>query len=177
MASNKLFSTFLKKPRLVAEAAASDPSVDGGEEMFIEQLSLREASMPPIGNHWLDMGQKVHAHCVSLRDMALRRLTIRDRVAIATEREQKSLETEGDKRLKTLMHHLNNMGIVRSADQVNFHNNFIKACLPIVYAADWEVKMVQVMEQFGISRIQAEVLIMTPRRWGKVSHSNTITCA
>lgn len=137
---------------------------DGGEEaLFIEQLSLREASMPPIGNYWLDMGQKVHAHCVSLRDAQLQRLTIRDRVAIATERDQKSLETEGDKRLKTLMHHLNNMGIVRSADQTHFHNNFIKACLPIVYAQDWETQMVKVMEQFGILKIQSEVLIMTPR--------------
>lgn len=119
--------------------------------------------MPPIGGHWLDMGQKVVRHCVAQRDLALQRLAIRDRVAIATEQEQKSLETEGDKRLKTLMHHLNNMGIVRSADQTNFHQNFIKACLPIIYAGDWETQMVKVMEEFKITKVQAEVLIMTPR--------------
>ena len=48
-----------------------------------------------------------------------------------------------------------------------FHNRFIKACLPIIYGADWERCSERVLREYGIDRIHPEVLIQTPRRFGK----------
>lgn len=48
-----------------------------------------------------------------------------------------------------------------------FHDAFTKACLPIIYDKDWEYCSERVMKDLGITRIRAEVLIQTPRRFGK----------
>ncbi len=75
--------------------------------------------------------------------------------------------TDGDKRLAGVRHTLNNLGISRSEDQVNFHQAFIHATLQQIYGESWPEHSVRVMEQEKIEKLNTEVLVMTPRRWGK----------
>jgi hypothetical protein len=171
MSSSTLFSVLAKRIRIREEQPASEAgngSSGSGdsrfEEEFISQLSLSEAALPAIGNRWLDISTRVYGDCVAQRDVALQRLVVRDRIAVIEQDKVSTGDSDGDYRMRTLRVLLNNMGIVRSADQVTFHEAFIKACLPLIYGArEWETSMVRVLEEYKIKRIQAEVLIMTPR--------------
>lgn len=134
------------------------------EEEFIGQLTLQEQQLPSIGTRWLDTAQTIYQHYVAERDNRLRQLEIHDRMALIEKPAHHKNESAGDNRLRTLRYLLNNMGIIRSADQVQFHDAFIKACLPLVYGPqEWETQSVAVLVEFGLKSIQSEVLIMTPR--------------
>lgn len=76
-------------------------------------------------------------------------------------------QTSGDKRLATLRWTLNNLGLTRSSDQVIFHDQFTQACLPLLFGDEWNNHSVRIMQQENLTEISPEVLIMTPRRWGK----------
>jgi hypothetical protein len=174
MPSDTLFSVLAKRIRIREEPASEAGSGSGGggdsrfEEEFISQLSLSEAALPLIGNRWLDISRRCFSSAVAERDVALQRLTVRDRIAVIEQDKVSTGDSDGDYRMRQLRWILNNLGIVRSADQIVFHEAFIKACLPLIYGVrEWETSMVRVLEEYNIKRIQAEVLIMTPRRWGK----------
>jgi len=80
---------------------------------------------------------------------------------------------EGDLRLARLLRFLNQMHdgseswTGRSPDQINFHDNFVNASLPRIYGAEWNEQSARVMAERGITEINTEVMIMTPRRFGK----------
>lgn len=93
---------------------------------------------------------------------------LRERIDISTDDLRDLGHSEGDKKLAELRLLLNNLGPWRrSEDQIKFHNSFIIACLPHIYGRDWNACGVRVMNEIGISRIDYEVLCMTPRRFGK----------
>lgn len=59
--------------------------------------------------------------------------------------------------------------IKRSPDQRNFHRHMIKACLPRIFGAEWDTSSATILERLGMAgeRINTQVVISTPRRWGK----------
>ena len=71
---------------------------------------------------------------------------------------------QGDVRLANIYKTLDSLGIIRSADQIAFHDAFIQACLPHIYREDWNANSVRVMKEFSLKQIRYETLIMTPRR-------------
>ncbi len=73
----------------------------------------------------------------------------------------------GDQRLDAIRKTLNNLGYTRSQFQRCFHDAFIRACLPIIFGDEWSTCCERVMKELGIDRIRPEVLIQTPRRFGK----------
>ncbi len=73
----------------------------------------------------------------------------------------------GDQRLDDIRKLLNSMGVTRSQFQRMFHDAFIRAILPIIYGDEWSSCCERVMKDHGIDRIRPEVLIQTPRRFGK----------
>jgi len=70
----------------------------------------------------------------------------------------------GDVRLRNLNKMLNSLGILRSRDQIVFHEAFIQACLPHIYGKDWSEHSLRVLKDLELTRIDFEVLVMTPRR-------------
>lgn len=94
------------------------------------------------------------------------RRNIRSRLKVATEPDP-DRRCLGDLRLSRLRWYLNSMGFQRSADQMNFHEHFIQAVLPLIYGDEWDQNSVRVMREFGITELKSEVLCMTPRRFGK----------
>jgi hypothetical protein len=89
------------------------------------------------------------------------------RLSISTDAKRDIAQTSGDKRLTTLRWTLNNIGLTRSTDQVIFHDQFTQACLPLLFGDEWNNHSVRIMQQENLTGISPEVLIMTPRRWGK----------
>ena len=81
----------------------------------------------------------------------------------------------GDTNMRTLEKLLSRVdarGFERSAQQLEFHQAFMKAAARVIYRGDWETDRPMIMEKYGWDRCNSEVLISTPRRFGK-----TFRCA
>ena len=77
---------------------------------------------------------------------------------------------QGDANMRTLQKLLSRVdarGFERSAQQLEFHQAFMKAAARVIYRGDWETERPMIMEKYGWDRCNSEVLISTPRRFGK----------
>jgi len=76
----------------------------------------------------------------------------------------------GDVNMRTLQKLLGRVdarGFERSAQQLEFHQAFMKAAARVIYKGEWETERPMIMEKYGWERCNSEVLISTPRRFGK----------
>ena len=83
-------------------------------------------------------------------------------------------EFEGDVNMRTLRHLLKMVdenGFERSNHQLKFHAAFERAAARVIYRAEWSTKKPQIMRKWGWSTCPGEVLISTPRRFGKTFRS------
>tara|TARA_B100000767_G_scaffold258046_1_gene266421 strand:+ start:231 stop:806 length:576 start_codon:yes stop_codon:yes gene_type:complete len=64
----------------------------------------------------------------------------------------------------------------RSAQQLEFHVAFMKAAARVIYRGSWETERPSIMRKYGWEVSNSEVLISTPRRFGK-TFSIAIFCA
>ena len=60
-------------------------------------------------------------------------------------------------------------GYPRSDTQKQFHDSMINACLPHIYGDQWENVRERVLATRGLSNIMYEMLICSPRRFGKTT--------
>jgi len=98
----------------------------------------------------------------------LHQYRLQTRLDISTDPLRDLGHSQGDVKLQNIRYWLNNLkGWVRSADQKLFHEHFLAACLPHIYGRDWHANGARVLASLGIKKIDYEVLIQTPRRFGK----------
>ena len=79
-------------------------------------------------------------------------------------------EYEGDGHLRTLrklLARIDARGYERSAQQLQFHASFEIATARILYKQDWALKKPDIVRKHGWGESYSEVLISTPRRFGK----------
>jgi len=109
------------------------------------------------------------AHRTDLETRKRRSLTLVRRSQAAT-RPPESRDTDvGDQRVAAIRRRLDSFGM-RSADQKAFHEMFIEAALPHIYGKSvWPMVAQRVLRRMRLERIRSEVLILTPRRWGKTT--------
>ena len=84
-------------------------------------------------------------------------------------------EFQGDvnyRTLQKLLTRVDQRGFERSAQQLEFHVAFMKAAARVIYRGSWETERPAIMKKFGWEKSNSEVLISTPRRFGK-----TFSCA
>ena len=62
--------------------------------------------------------------------------------------------------------------VLTAAQQLEFHEAFKKATSRVIYKKDWETSKPRILEKHGWKNVKGEVLISTPRRFGK-----TFSCA
>lgn len=80
-------------------------------------------------------------------------------------------EFEGDlvlRRLQILLNRVDERGYLRSRQQVRFHDAFIRATSRVIYKSDWSSSRPRIVEKNGWEKTPSEILISTPRRFGKV---------
>ena len=86
-------------------------------------------------------------------------------------------EFDGDLVLQTLnnfLQEIDRRGYARSAHQLQFHNAFIRACGRVIYRHSWGVARPTIMAKNGWAKSPSEILISTPRRFGKTfSYANS----
>ena len=79
-------------------------------------------------------------------------------------------EFQGDVNMRTLQKLLTRVdqrGFERSAQQLEFHVAFMKAAARVIYRGSWETERPAIMKRYGWETSNSEVLISTPRRFGK----------
>ena len=79
---------------------------------------------------------------------------------------------EGDAVLRTLQQLLalvDDRGYSRSAQQISFHDAFTRACSRVLYKKDWSKDKPQIMSRNNWEKCPSQILVSTPRRFGKVS--------
>ena len=84
-------------------------------------------------------------------------------------------EFQGDVNMRTLqklLTRIDQRGFERSAQQLEFHVAFMKAAARVIYRGSWETERPAIMKRYGWETSNSEVLISTPRRFGK-----TFSCA
>jgi hypothetical protein len=67
-------------------------------------------------------------------------------------------------------------GYERSADQAKFHDAYLRACARVLYRDDWSTSAPRIMEKNEWTACPSEILISTPRRFGK-TFSVAMFCA
>lgn len=86
----------------------------------------------------------------------------------------------GDEKMAALTHYLNimvlSMGLIRHEYQIMFHDNFIKSCLPKIYENEWSESYDSILAKYGCSKLNQEVCVICPRRFGKTI-SVAVFCA
>ena len=79
-------------------------------------------------------------------------------------------EFQGDvnyRTLQKLLTRVDQRGFERSAQQLEFHVAFMKAAARVIYRGSWETERPAIMKRYGWEKSNSEVLISTPRRFGK----------
>jgi hypothetical protein len=79
-------------------------------------------------------------------------------------------DTSGDIRMRELQNSLaflDTVGYERSGLQRQFHEAFIAACIRLIYQNDFDDAIIRIMEQNEWTELKQEVMVVTPRRFGK----------
>ena len=79
-------------------------------------------------------------------------------------------ERQGDVNYRTLnklLTRVDQRGFERSAQQLDFHVAFMKAAARVIYRSSWATDRPAIMAAHGWETSNSEVLISTPRRFGK----------
>jgi hypothetical protein len=69
--------------------------------------------------------------------------------------------------IDTLLKRCDERGFERSAQQLQFHDMFLRACGRVIYKKDWAAHEPEIMKLHNWTRCKSEVAISTPRRFGK----------
>ena len=83
-------------------------------------------------------------------------------------------EFQGDvnyRTLQKLLTRVDQRGFERSSQQLEFHVAFMKAAARVIYRGSWETERPAIMKKYGWDKSNSEVLISTPRRFGKTFRS------
>lgn len=89
-------------------------------------------------------------------------------------RSLKNRQFQGDIRVQRIRHYLeygfkDDQGkrIIRSKEQRELHEVYIRSCLPKIYQYEWEDNQERILHKFGLTKLQQEALVIMPRRAGK----------
>ena len=85
-------------------------------------------------------------------------------------------KASGVEKLAFLRKTLDQFNVKRHEYQVDFHEEFIKSCLPKIFEKEWDSDYDAILEQFDMDRLTQEILVVTPRRFGK-TYSIAMFCA
>lgn len=78
--------------------------------------------------------------------------------------------------LRTLLSIVDDRGFERSPHQMKFHSAFERCVSRVIYKKDWATSRPAIMRHNGWKKCSSEVMISTPRRFGK-TFSIAIFCA
>jgi hypothetical protein len=136
-------------------------------DLWQEPVQVRAAVAYLPGDGWIAVfeQQEEHHNTQARLDFESKRIRTREEVTFDPLRHKH--QSSGDSRLKQIMKILDSFGVDRTREQRIFHKWFLRACLPHIYGYEWSANSTSILEQHGLAKLRSEVLIATPRRFGK----------
>ncbi len=165
---------------MVNTRAQSEMDVDPEWDLHgIHQSRGSAAEVPPdypftVNLEWAKTAHKIQRIYHTRADQEKRLKTLRLREEIVFDPLRAKRQCPGDIRLRHCTEMLdqftmNGTRLNRSAVQRIFHKWFIQATLPKLYREDWDESSQRILAQHNLDRIHAEILCITPRRYGKTT--------
>jgi hypothetical protein len=131
-----------------------------------EPASKRQRMLAPNG--WVQRFEDLSKRLLEEDTISEKASIIRSRLDVCCDTGWESVECLGDSRMRKIRWYLEKgFKIERWEEQIMFHDAFLEACLPKIYGDEWSTNSVRVMKEFGIKKIQSEVMVITARRIGK----------
>ena len=137
------------------------------DEFVSKRIRLDQSNNLEIGSHWLTLAHQHLKYYKEAERIDYEERIIQSRADITFDPLRSKRKCDGDHRLRCIMQHLDGFGIDRTREQRIFHKWFLRATVPHIYGMEWNSDSVEICERLGIREIQFEVLISTPRRFGK----------
>lgn len=126
------------------------------------------AICPGASNYWYDQWELMVQHYKKKAEEEEEMNTMREREVISTDELRDINCNLGDTTLANIHKTLESFGnYKRAPHQALFHKKSIITCLPHIYKGEWEWNKGRVLKQHSISKINHEVFIIAPRRFGK----------
>ena len=170
-------STFLPEDAEPPEEGEEGEEAEEAEE--VEERLLSSALFASFDAHVLaiDAARKRRRQMLTFRSAAEEDGQVEEVGADATQDEIDGLGVwlptdtmQGDVNMRTLeklLKRVDQRGFERSAQQLEFHVAFMKAAARVIYRGSWETERPAIMRKYGWDKSNSEVLISTPRRFGK----------
>lgn len=101
-----------------------------------------------------------------------KKMTIHSKLEYYTNPSLVDKQTGGDLKLRALIHALSRfdkLGWERSKHQIDFHKAFISAILKKIYGQEIHANLVRLLKEYAIDELRPDVVICTPRRYGKTT--------
>ena len=92
--------------------------------------STNTNNKPPDTNLWIARLGKMQKWAGKQKLLETQRREVYSRETVTMKKNTASTFSAGDSRLRAVRKTLDNVGVIRSSDQILFHNSFIAACLP-----------------------------------------------
>lgn len=150
--------------------AGDDDDDDRAKRRRLDAEQTRAFRLPPRNGRPSFLGElmrHLESQCLSETQSRVAALQLRSRLELSTDPTRDVAQSSGDRRLQSMRQLMANMGWERSQDQLTFHRMFDQAVLPLFWGDEWDDHSVRVMEQEELTRIQSEVMLLAPRRFGK----------
>jgi hypothetical protein len=89
-----------------------------------------------------------------------------------------NIPNQGDKIMQRLQFLLGNIPEIKRVEyQIQFHQEIILTCLPIIYKNEWDSQSSIILKKYGVTKYRPEVFFITPRRFGKTTSCVAFCCA
>lgn len=89
-----------------------------------------------------------------------------------------NIPNQGDKIMQRLQFLLQNIPEIKRVEyQIQFHQEIILTCLPIIYKNEWDSQSSIILKKYGVTKYRPEVFFITPRRFGKTTSCVAFCCA
>lgn len=155
--------------------------MEGGEDGAQQQAHVQEAEKTIL--------TLFHSHASQLeesRRLKKQRLKMRSIVDCSTPVDtgsgevalQKNSVMQGDANYENVCNYLkliDQRGYERSDHQLRFHDAFLRATSRVIWKADWSRRESEIKQARGWDKTPSEILISTPRRFGKTFRYNNHT--
>lgn len=120
-----------------------------------------------FGNSWSQLCTGITTQLADIRQREIASRRVVSRASFVTNPMRGVDRVAGDDVLLSIARTLDSFGIIRTPTQKLFHFWFTQAILPRVYGEEWDTSATRVLRKFGVTRTRTEVMVMTPRRFGK----------
>jgi hypothetical protein len=121
-----------------------------------------------VSSYWYEQWEVMAKHYKQQSKREEETWNIRTREELSLDELRDINSGSGDDRLAKIHKTLESFGsLKRAPHQVQFQRHLITSCLPHIYKGEWEWNQLRILKQHNLTRINYEVFIIAPRRFGK----------